>query len=543
MNPASAAQIADQLLRDLAPIDPTAAGALGLEPADVMPALGPADFATRHEAYLRAQRSLDALGTSAPAEMVLGKALRERVDAQLALDDAGFSTAQLAPLATPIHQVREVFDNLPHETPADWELVAEHLARVPSTIAAYAETLRAAAEADHVAAARQVLAVAAQCERWIGADGFYRRLVASRGPRRKNHLDAGAAAAIESTARFAEFLRGELLPRAPKTDGVGRDLYTVTSRAFLGENVGLEETYAFGWDELAQLTTEMRQVAAELGHDSIDAAAATLDADPARCLSTPDELTSWLQSRVDDVTNAVDGVHFDLPAVTRRAECRISPAASGVMYYSAPDPSFSRPGRVWWAPPADGTSHTWREVTTVHHEGVPGHHLQVTVAMTEPRLHPWQRSMAHVHGYVEGWAHYAERLADEFGLLRDPGERLGMLYGQRWRAARIVIDMGLHLGLPIPAGNGFTDATDWTPPVGAAMLRAAAGVDETTARFEVDRYLGWPAQALAFRVGARLWRQVRDAAERRPGFDLRAFHMHALRLGPLGLGPLREVTS
>jgi uncharacterized protein (DUF885 family) len=543
MNRASASQIADQLLHDLAPIDPTAAGALGMEPANVMPALAPADFAARREAYLRACRSLDALGTPTRAELVLGAALRERVDAQLALDDAGFTTAQLAPLATPMHQVREVFDNLPHETPADWEQVAGHLARVPSTIAAYAETLRAAADAGHVAAARQVLAVAAQCERWIGADDFYRRLVASCDPRWRDRLDAGAAAASESTARFAGFLRGELLPRAPKTDAVGRDLYTVTSRAFLGENVDLEDTYAFGWDELAQLTAEMRQVAADLGHDSIEAAAAALDADPARRLSTPDELTGWLQSRVDDVTNAVDGVHFDVPAVARRAECRISPTMSGVMYYSPPDPSFSRPGRVWWAPPADGTSHTWREVTTVHHEGVPGHHLQITVAMTEPALHPWQRSMAHVHGYVEGWAHYAERLADEFGLLRDPGERLGMLYGQRWRAARIVIDMGLHLGLPIPAGNGFTDATDWTPPAGVAMLCDAAGVDETTARFEVDRYLGWPAQALAFRVGAQLWRQARDAAERRPGFDLRAFHMHALRLGPLGLGPLREVMS
>jgi len=543
MNPASASEIADQLLRDLAPVDPTAAGALGLEPANVMPALAPADFATRHEAYLWAHRSLDALGASTPAEPVLGAALRERVDAQLALDDAGFTTAQLAPLATPIHQVREVFDNLPHETSAGWDRVAEHLSRLPSTIDAYTETLRAAADAGHVAAARQVLAVAAQCERWIGADDFYRRLVAACEPRRRDRLDAGAVTATESTARFAEFLRGELLPRAPETDGVGRDLYTVTSRAFLGDNVDLEDTYAFGWDELAQLTAEMGQVAAELGHDSIEAAAAALDADAARCLSTPDELTGWLQSRVDDVTNAVDGVHFDLPAVTRRAECRISPSASGVMYYTPPDPAFSRPGRVWWAPPADGTSHTWREVTTVHHEGVPGHHLQITVAMTEPRLHPWQRSMAHVHGYVEGWAHYAERLADELGLLGDPGERLGMLYGQRWRAARIVIDMGLHLGLPIPAGNGFTDATVWTPPTGVAMLREAAGVDATTARFEVDRYLGWPAQALAFRVGARLWRQARDAAERRPGFDLRAFHMRALRLGPLGLGPLREVMS
>ena len=163
--------------------------------------------------------------------------------------------------------------------------------------------------------------------------------------------------------------------------------------------------------------------------------------------------------------------------------------------------------------------------------------------MVEPDLHPWQRAMAHVHGHSEGWAHYAERLADEFGLLRDAGERLGMLYGQRWRAARIVVDMGLHLGFPIPAGNGITTETEWAPEVGTAVLRFAGGLDDATARFEVDRYLGWPGQALAFRVGARVWEQLRAAASARPDFDLKEFHMRALRMGPMGLGPLRAALS
>jgi uncharacterized protein (DUF885 family) len=208
------------------------------------------------------------------------------------------------------------------------------------------------------------------------------------------------------------------------------------------------------------------------------------------------------------------------------------------MYYAQPDPAFTRPGRIVWAP--EEITHTWRDVTTVHHEGVPGHHLQIVTALAEPGLHPWQRSMVHVHGYAEGWAHYAELLCDELGLLRDAGERLGMLFGQRWRAARIVIDMGLHLDLPMPAGNGFTDATRWTPEVGVAVLRAASGAQERAARFEVERYFGWPAQALAFSIGARLWREIRDAARAAPDFESRAFHMAALRLGPMGLGPLRD---
>jgi uncharacterized protein (DUF885 family) len=526
-------EVADRLLAELAPLDPTAAEALGQVPDSLMPKLAPEHFAGRHDAMARALAAVDAT-TPEAADRPLWVALRERLGSDLALDDVGFTTALLAPLATPVHAVRGVFDSFPAD---DWDAIGRHLREVPAALRDYAETLRGA---PRVVAARQVLGAAAQCEKWVdpARDDFYRRLVRDRP-----EFVPAAEAASEATMHFAGFLKTELLPLAPQRDAVGRELYTVTARAFLGDDVDLDETYRFGWDELARLTAEMDDVARELGHDSIDEAAAALDADPARLLTGAVELITWLQRRVDDVVDAVDGVHVDLPPAGRRPECNISPTAVGVMYYSAPGAGFSRPGRIWWALPADGVTSTWREVTTVHHEGVPGHHLQIATAVADPDLHPWQRTMAHVHGHAEGWAHYAERLADEIGLLRDPGERLGMLYGQRWRAARIVIDMGLHLGYPIPAGNGFTDATDWSPAIGAAVLRRAAGCDDITASFEVDRYLGWPGQALAFRVGARLWRQLRARAEDRPGFDLRTFHMRALRLGPMGLGPLREVLS
>jgi uncharacterized protein (DUF885 family) len=506
-----------------------------------MPALSPAAFDTRRAAQQRALRSLAAAGPPAPADAVLAAALTERLSSDIALDETGFTRSLLAPLATPVHQVREVFDNLPHENRQQWERVASCLGQVPQALADYTETLRSAAAAGHRVAARQVSGAAAQCAHWVSptGDDFYRRLIADAPD--VPGLAGGASAATDATGRFVDFLRTELLPAAPQHDAVGQQRYSVTARAFLGDVVDLADTYEFGWHELARLTDEMTAVAKDLRFSSIEEAAAALDADPDQQLADPDQLLGWLQGRVDEVTDAIDGTHFDLPPAARRAECRLSAAASGVMYYAQPDAAFTRPGRIWWAPRAGGEpSFAWREVTTVHHEGVPGHHLQIAVAMAEPDLHPWQRSMAHVHGYVEGWAHYAERLCDELGLLRTPGERLGMLYGQRWRAARIVIDMGLHLGLPIPAGNGFTEATEWTPELGVAVLRAASGCDEASARFEVDRYFGWPAQALAFRVGARLWRQVRETAESRPGFDLRAFHMDALRLGPLGLGPLRQ---
>jgi uncharacterized protein (DUF885 family) len=528
-------EIADRLLHDLAPLEPEAAEALGREPDSVVPSLAPEDFEARRAAHERAVRDLDAHRDEHNGS-VLALVLRERAGAEISLDDVGFTRALLAPLATPVHAVRSVFDQLPHETPEQWERVGEHLDQVPAALRDYAATLRASAAGGHVVAARQVTSAAAQCEQWVGADDFYRRLVAPAG---SASLDQAATRAGAATADFAAFLRTELLPLAPTADAVGPERYAVTARAFLGDDVDLAETYAFGWDELATLSAEMEEAADALRAGSVEEAAATLDADPRQRLASPEDLLSWLHGRVAEICAEVDGVHFDLPPQAGPPECVISPAASGVMYYAPPDPAFTRPGRVVWSPTDGRVSHVWREVSTVHHEGVPGHHLQITTAMAEPTLHPWQRSMAHVHGYAEGWAHYAERLCEELGLLRDPAERLGMLFGQRWRAARIVIDMGLHLQLPIPAGNGLTEATRWTPEVAVDALCRASGLEEAPARFEVDRYLGWPAQALAFRVGARLWRQVREEALRRT--DLRGFHRDALRLGPMGLGPLREV--
>ena len=519
----SAEYIADQLLADLAPYDVVAAELVGVTPASQLPRLAPEDFAARHDAKARALARLQA----AQPGNTLAAVLRERLESDLALDDLGFTTSLLAPLATPVHEIRAVFDTLAGDD------VGDHLALVPQALIDYRDTL---ISSERTVAKRQVLGAAAQCRKWVGADAFYGRLVVDR-PELRTRADAATAA----TLAFADFLEISLLDRAPEPDAVGEEVYATTARAFLGDVVDLQETYAFGWDELAAITGEMSVIAGCLRFPTIDEAIGALDGDPARNL-TSEQLAPWLAQRLDETADAVDGIHFDLPARSRIPAARLSPTAVGVMYYDPPDPGLTRPGTVWWAAPASGQTSSWREVTTVHHEGIPGHHLQIATALSETGLHPWQRGMVHVHGYAEGWAHYGERLAVELGLLRDDGERMGMLLGQRWRAARIVIDLGLHLDLPIPV-NDFTTAKRWSADVGREVLRRAAGCDEVTARFEVDRYLGWPAQALAFRVGARLWSQIRAAAETRPGFDARTFHMSVLRLGPMGLGTLREVMS
>jgi uncharacterized protein (DUF885 family) len=238
--------------------------------------------------------------------------------------------------------------------------------------------------------------------------------------------------------------------------------------------------------------------------------------------------------------------HFDRPAPARRIECRIAPTSDGGIYYTGPSEDFSRPGRMWWAVP-DGvdTFSTWREVTTVYHEGVPGHHLQV--AQTEYRselLNRWQRLLCWVSGHGEGWALYAERLMDDLGYLDDPGDRMGMLDGQALRAVRVIIDIGMHLELEIPNDNpyGFQPGRRWTTERGAEFLAAHTRMGEAMQRHELDRYLGWPGQAPAYKVGERIWLGAREDAKARAGaaFDLKAFHRAALDLGSLGLDPLQE---
>jgi uncharacterized protein (DUF885 family) len=199
---------------------------------------------------------------------------------------------------------------------------------------------------------------------------------------------------------------------------------------------------------------------------------------------------------------------------------------------------------MWWSVPADVTTfNTWREKTTVYHEGVPGHHLQIGQAVyLRETLNAWRRLGCWVSGHGEGWALYAERLMADLGFLDDPGDRLGMLDGQRMRAARVVIDLGVHLGLPAPAqwGGGTWDADKaWE------FFKANVNMPESFLRFELNRYLGWPGQAPAYKIGQRLWEQARDdyragARARGEEGDLKAFHARALSLGSVGLDVLRD---
>ncbi len=543
-------QIADGYVEQTAQLDPVTATSAGIAGYDhLITDLSPAGFAARAALDRATLTALEQVA-AAEEEQAAKEAMIERLTVAGELYDSGAVTSDLNVVASWLQGVRQVFDLMPVDTPDALANLAARMAAVPGAYAGLRQTYLEAAARGLVAPRRQVAACARQCADWTAGTGFYAGLVGragAAGPVRAE-LDAAAAAATAATADFGRFLETELLPRAKDGDAVGRERYALASRGFLGARVDLDEAYAWGWDEVIRIEQEMRRVAAKIvpGGSVADAVAA-LDADPARRITGRDALRAWMQEFADSAIAELHGVHFDIPEPARRIEAMIAPTSDGGIYYTAPSEDWQRPGRMWWAVP-DGVDEfsTWKEVTTIYHEGVPGHHLQSAQAVFDSdRLNRWQRLLCWISGHGEGWALYAERLMDELGYLSDPGNRLGMLDAELLRAARVVVDLGVHLELPIPADSPWHPGEIWTAELAWEFLRARVQIEEQSLRFELDRYLGWPGQAPSYKLGERIWLQARAEARQRKGadFDLKVFHSQALALGSLGLDPLRKALA
>ncbi|MEY9909101.1 uncharacterized protein (DUF885 family) [Catenulispora sp. MAP12-49] len=512
-------------------------------------------FAERNTLTASTLAAIRALEPADENERVAKEAMEERLALAVETYEAGDDTSSLNVLASPFQAVRSVFDQMSTDGEENHANIAARLAAVPEALEQLKATLADSAANGRTSARRQVLACAKQAKDWngeFGGENFWTGLVGRTGAAGavREDLDRGAAAATAATAEFGRFLIEKLLPSAPAKDAVGRERYQRASREFLGDVIDLEETYHWGLEEVARLRAEMAATAARVvpGGSLADALTA-LDSDPSRQITGADNFRAWMQEKSDEAVEALAGVHFDIPEPVRRLECMIAPTHDGVMYYTPPSEDFARPGRMWWSVPEGQTEFaTWRETTTVYHEGVPGHHLQCAqTAYRKDVLNRWQRSMCWVSGHGEGWALYAERLMDDLGYLADPGDKLGMLDGQMMRAVRVVVDLGMHMEFEIPAGTDFGNGAEhggerWTPELGWEYMTANVNTTEAQLAFELDRYLGWPGQAPAYKIGERIWLQARADAEARKGvdFDLKTFHRQALDLGSIGLEPLRE---
>ena len=542
--------IADAFVEDLAALDPIAATEYGIAGHDhEMTDLSPDGFAAREELVRRTLAAAQAATPADEREQAAKDAFVERLTLTLERSEAGIPQSELSVIVSGLHEVRSVFDLMDTSSEEAWRNIDARLAQVGPTLDAYRRTLLESAATGRVSAKRQYAEVAGQVRQWTGqaaTPSVFSTLVAQAPDGTlKQELEEHAAEATEAVAAFGRFLAEDMVQRGRDQDAVGHEHYELASRYFLGARVDLEETYAWGWEELHRIEREMEAIAEGfVPGGGIAAAAQALDDDPARFIDGKDTFRGWMQELADRTLEELADVHFDIPEPVRRIECRIAPTQDGGIYYTGPSEDFTRPGRMWWSVPEGITRFSpWREVTTVFHEGVPGHHLQVgqTIFRRE-LLNRWQRQLCWVSGSGEGWALYAERLMDELGHFSDPADRLGFLDAQALRAARVVVDIGMHLQLTIPRDNpfGFHPGETWTPELVLEFMRAHSRMEDGQLGFEVIRYLGWPGQAPSYKVGERLWLRAREEARARQGdaFDLRTFHRHALDLGSVGLDPL-----
>ncbi|EMY33214.1 hypothetical protein D477_016005 [Arthrobacter crystallopoietes BAB-32] len=548
--PSAIDAVADSYTETLLELNPSLATSLGIPGRETeYPDYSPAGAEALAECTRETLGRLEDLAPTDDVDRVTLDAMRERLGLELEIHEAGLDLAELNNIASPAQDIRAIFDLMPTATVEDWSNIAGRMANVPDAIAGYATSLREAKSQGRIAARRQIKAVIEQSNAYAAEDGFFRATAASAAiddgdlPQDlRQRLTEGAEAAAGAYRQLAAFLENELLADAPDKDAVGREHYALMSRRFLGSTIDLEETYHWGVEELDRIIAEQEAVAEQIKPGaSIEEAMALLEADESRQLHGTAALQEWMQQLSDKAVADLAGTHFEIPEPMRRLECLIAPTHEGGIYYTGPSDDFSRPGRMWWSvPEGEDRFSTWKETTTVYHEGVPGHHLQIaTATYRRELLNNWRRNICWVSGHGEGWALYAERLMDELGYLADPGDRMGMLDGQRMRAARVVFDIGVHLELEVPARWG---SGTWTPDKGYEFLKQNIAISEGQLNFEFTRYLGWPGQAPSYKLGQRLWEEIRDERRRRDGasFDVKAFHSQALNIGSVGLDTLRR---
>ena len=546
-------QIANEYFEKILDLNPVHATELGRKGVETLyPDYSPAGEKAFARLTKKTLKKVDNVLPIDDVDLVTLDALQERLSLYRKQYKAGFGGWQMNNIASVPQEVRSVFDLMKRNTQQDWEHIIGRMHRVTEALEGYIQTLEAAREEGKVAPRRQVDIVIEQTAAYYAPGGFFDDLaaeVAEAVPALKDEAAAGAEAAKEGYRRLNSYLVEKLQPVAPSRDAVGRKAYSLHSRSFLGTTIDLDETYAWGVKELESIIARQREVAEEIEQGaSIERAKQLLDEDPARQLHGTDELKAWMQKLADAAVENLADTHFEIGGPMRRIECCIAPTNEGGIYYTGPSPDFSRPGRMWWSvPEGEDTFTTWRETSTVYHEGVPGHHLQIAIATAlQGTMNSWRTNMLWVSGHGEGWALYAERLMEELGYLKDPGDRMGMLNAQRMRAARVVFDIGVHCEMPIPdewaEQLGVEPGTIWTSELGYEFLKLNLDESEGHLRFEFLRYLGWPGQAPSYKIGERLWLELRDQAVRR-GDDMRAFHTRALLLGSVGLDTLRRALT
>ena len=546
---------ADQYVSERALLDPIFGTEIGVHEVDhLLP-----DFSSgqAHRNVAHTQAALEHLSGLEPGDELdrVAKAVMvERLEIRLELERSGEDRRTWGVIMSPLSMVRQAFGLMDSTNAEQAEVIRLRMLQVRPAFKSWQSGLYDAVPGGQLPSRRHVVGVADQARTYAGGTfGTLAQQVAlsCSVDLEVTGLAAAAADADAACAELAEWLSTTLAPLASEEDRCGIDRYRRWFRYWNGADLDVTDLYAWGWQELRRIRDRMWVLAKQLAPDAttLSVVVKLLDDDEGRALHGTDALLERLENFTADTVRKLDGVHFDIDPRIRQCDVRLAPeGAAAAPYYIGPSEDLTRPGTTWF-PTRGATRFTWwRYVSMWYHEAVPGHHLQIATALLQAeRLSRFHRLDAMTSGYGEGWALYAERLMDELDGYADPGDEMGFLAAQALRAARIVVDLGLHVGLAAPEDLGtlgeLGDCSGqvWNAEMAVALLEEWAIQPNDFATSEVERYLSIPAQATSYKAGERVWLEVREAARDRFGgqFDLKRFHAHSLALGPMGLDPFR----
>jgi uncharacterized protein (DUF885 family) len=439
--------------------------------------------------------------------------------------------------------------DLPLSVPLDsvkhYEDYIARLHQIPRVLSETTEVLRAGMKDNLMPVRFLIEKLPGQCQGIIDGDPFLiptKRYPASISAEEQNHLTQQITAAIETDVvpaykSFAAFLRTEYAPRGRTAlavtslaDGVKRyqnDIYARTTTRMTPD-----EIHELGLREMERIQAEMELVAKRAGFADLASFRASLKNNPKYIPTSAEQILDDFRHYIAQMEPKLPELFTLLPKSPVTVEAIPAFQSAAATHYVIGTPDGKRPGRVVVATANFAERSLVDDEATAYHEGVPGHHMQLSVQQQLTGLPKFRLHGLGFSAYTEGWALYAEQLGKEVGFYQDPVSDYGRLSSELFRAVRLVVDTGIH-------------SRGWTRDQVVDFFRKAGAVDEPTIQSETDRYIAWPAQALSYKLGQLKFRELRERAQKElgPKFDLRVFHDEMLNGGTLPLDLLEARTD
>lgn len=431
----------------------------------------------------------------------------------------------------------EVFEVMPKETRKDVLNIIKRMERIPIALNQWASGLLDLALLGHINSKLCLEFAIKNINNY--ADDKFIKFAKSIDENDKRLMKAAKEAQV-AFQQISAWLELRYQPLANDNWRIGKERYIKTVKHQTGLTIVPKEIYDWGMQELDAINKQMWEVGKDIDPNATKLTdfAEILNNDPEYIVEGKDNFKKFLEDVTTMAIADMNGKYFTIPAAIKKCEVVMDEdTIDESPYYKGPSDDLKRPGRTYYPTLGREKFTTWENYSTWFHESVPGHHMQIaTATLNKDTLSVYQREYGWNSGYGEGWALYAEKLMDELGYFNKPGYKMGYLMCQAMRAARLVIDIGLHLGYKDPSGN------IWTPESATDFMKERALLNHSYAESEIKRYISWAGQAITYKLGERVWLKAREDAKKRLGdkFDLKKFHMYALKLGPMGLDMLES---